>query len=120
MSEEDLLTRAAELPAARDLGDVRFAPIISSPLLIAHVRGAGGAGGRRIRAGVRVDPPAFAVLVEWSGRQPSLTPYASAQACAQAFNVELRRAVRDGLGSMPEAVGTSAQRLIALGDELLG
>ena len=120
MSADELLVRAGELPGSSDVGDARFAPIISSPLLIAHVRGAGGAGGRRIRAGVRVDPPAFAVLVEWSGRQPSLTPYGSAQACAQAFNDELRRAARDGLGSMPEPVGTSAERLLALGAELLG
>ena len=114
-----MLARAGELPDARPAGDASFAPIVSSPLLIAHVRGAGGTGGRRIRAGVQVDAPAFAVLVEWSGRQPSLTPYGSAQACAQAFNDELRRAGRDGLGSMPEPVGTSAERLLALGAELL-
>ena len=120
MTAEELLARAGELPDARDVGGARFAPIVSSPLLIAHVRGAGGTGGRRIRAGVQVDPPAFAVLVEWSGRQPSLTPYGSAQACAQAFNDELRRAARDGLGSMPEPVRTSAERLLALGAELLG
>ena len=48
----------------------RFAPIVSSPLLIAQrSRRRAGAGGRRIRAGVQVDPPAFAVLVEWSGRR---------------------------------------------------
>ena len=70
--------------------------------------------------GRRKEEPAFAVLVEWSGRQPSLTPYGSVLACAQAFNDELRRAARDGLGSMPEPVGTSAERLLALGAELLG
>jgi hypothetical protein len=120
MTAEQLLARAGDLPGARDIGGVRFAPIVSSPLLIAHVRGAGGTGGRRVRAGAQVDLPAFAVLVEWSGRQPSLTPYGSAQACAQAFNDELRRAARDGLGSMPEPVGTSAERLLTLGAELLG
>ena len=119
MTADELLARAGDLPDARDVADARFAPIVSSPLLIAHVRGAGGTGGRRIRAGVQVDAPAFAVLVEWSGRQPSLTPYGSAQACAQAFNDELRRAGRDGLGSMPEPVGTSAERLLVLGAELL-
>ena len=119
MTADELLARAGDLPDARDVADARFAPIVSSPLLIAHVRGAGGTGGRRIRAGVQVDAPAFAVLVEWSGRQPSLTPYGSAQACAQAFNDELRRAGRDGLGSMPEPVGTSAERLLDVGAELL-
>jgi hypothetical protein len=120
MTAEELLARAGDLPDGCDVGEARFAQVVSSPLLIAHVRGAGGTGGRRIRAGVQVDPPAFAVLVEWSGRQPSLTPYGSAQACAQAFNDELRRAARDGLGSRPEPVGTSAERLLALGAELLG
>ena len=120
MTAAEVLARAGELPDARPAGDASFAPIVSSPLLIAHVRGAGGTGGRRIRAGVQVDPPAFAVLVEWSGREPSLTAYGSVQACAQAFNDELRRAGRDGLGSMPEPVGTSAERLLALGEELLG
>jgi len=120
VTAKDLLARAGDLPGGRDVGEARFAQIVSSPLLIAHVRGAGGTGGRRVRAGVQVDPPAFAVLVEWSGRQPSLTPYGSAQACAQAFNDELRRAARDGLGSMPEPVATSAERLLALGAELLG
>ena len=120
MTGEDLLARAGGLPDARDVGAARFAPIVSSPLLIAHVRGAGGRGGRRIRAGVQIDPPAFAVVVEWTGRQPSLTPYGSVEACAQAFNDELRRAARDGLGSMPEPAGTSAERLLALGADLLG
>jgi len=119
MTAEELLARAGDLPDAREVGQARFAPIVSSPLLIAHVRGAGGSGGRRIRAGVQVEPASFAVLVEWSGRQPSLTPYGSAQACAQAFDDELRRAARDGLGSMPEPAGTSAERLLALGAELL-
>ena len=119
MTAEELLARAGDLPGAGEAGQATFAPIVSSPLLIAHVRGAGGTGGRRIRAGVQVEPASFAVLVEWSGRQPSLTPYGSAQACAQAFDDELRRAARDGLGSMPEPAGTSAERLLALGAELL-
>ncbi len=120
MTEEQLLSRAGELPDARDVGGARFAPIVSSPLLIKRVRSAGGVGGRRIRAGVQVEEPAFAVLVEWSGREPSLTLYGSALACALAFNDELRRAAHDGLGSMPEPVATSAERLIALGGGLLG
>ncbi len=120
MTAEELLAHAADLPDLRDIGEARFAQVVSSPLLIAHVRGAGGPGGRRIRAGVQIDPPAFALLVESSGRRPSLTPYDSAQACAQAFNDELRRAARDGLGSAPEPAGTSAERLLALGAELLG
>jgi hypothetical protein len=120
VTAEELLARAGDLPNAREAGGARFASIVDSPLLIAHVRGAGGSGGRRIRAGLQVDPPAFAVLVEWSGRRPSLTAYGSVQACAQAFNDELRRAARDGLGSRPEPVGTSAERLLTLGGELLG
>jgi len=120
VTADELLARAGDLPAARDVGGVRFTPIVDSPLLIAHVRGPGGTGGRRIRAGLQVDPPAFAVLVEWSGRRPSLTAYGSAEACAQAFNDELRRAARDGLGSMPEPARASAELLLALGGELLG
>lgn len=120
MTAEELLARAGELPDARAVGAVAFAPIVSSPLLIRRVRSAGGTGGRRIRAGVQLDPRAFAVLVESSGREHALTPYGSAAACAQAFNDELRRAGRDGLGSRPEPAATSAERLLALGEELLG
>ncbi len=119
MTEAEVLARADDVPAARDVAGARFAPLVASPLLIRRVRGAGGAGGRRISAGVRVEPAAFAVLLEGSGREASLTAYGSATACAHAFNDALHRAARDGLGAAPEAVPISAGRLIAAAGALL-
>lgn len=114
-----MLARAADLPAARDVAGARFAPILASPLMIARVRGAGGAGGRRITAGVVVEPAAFAIVVEGSGRAPSLTSYGGVGACAHAFNDALTRAARDGLGASPEPAATSAERLLGLARALL-
>lgn len=114
-----MLARAADLPAARRVGGTSFAPILASPLLIARVRGAGGAGGRRVTAGVLVEAPAFAILVETSGRDPSLTAYGGAVACAHAFNDALGRAARDGLGAAPEPATATAGRLLALAGALL-
>ncbi len=119
MTEAEVLARADDLPAPRDVAGGRFAPLMASPLLIPRVRGAGGAGGRRVSAGVRVAPPAFAVLLEGSGREPSLTAYGSATACAHAFNDALSRAARDGLGASPAATPISAGRLVALAGALL-
>jgi hypothetical protein len=120
VTEADVLARAEDLPSAREVAGVRFAPIFASPLLIARVRGPGGAGGRRITAGVCVEPTAFAVLVEGSGRGASLTAYGSVTACAHAFGDALARAARDGLGASPEPVPVSAERLLALAGALLG
>ena len=120
MTAEELLARAGDLPDAREAGQATFAPIVSSPLLIAHVRGAGRERGppdprwRAGRAGVVRRPGR---VVGTAAVTDART--ASVQACAQAFDDELRRAARDGLGSMPEPVGTSAERLLALGAELL-
>ncbi len=98
----------------------RFAPLVASPLLIRRVRSAGGSGGRRISAGVALGAEnEFAILVEGSGREPSLNGFGGAQACAHAFADELRRAARDGLGSEPEPVALSADQLIAAGAALL-
>ena len=114
-----MLARAGDLPAARVVAGTSFAPIVASPLLIARVRGPGGRGGRRVIAGVRLDPAAFAVLVQDAGHRPSLTPYGSALACAQAFNDALARAARDGLGASPAPAEVSAARLLALAQSLL-
>lgn len=119
MTEAEVLARASDLPSAHDVGGARFAPIVASPLLIARVRGAGGPGGRRITAGVQVLPAAFAVLEERSGQAGSLTAYADATACAQAFGAALRRAARDGLGASPEPAEIGAAELLALADALL-
>lgn len=121
MSEAELLARAGGLPGAREVDGRRFAPLVASPLLIRRVRGAGGAGGRRISAGVLLgDVAAFAVLVEGSGRAPSLRALGGAQACADAFAGELESAARDGLGARPEPAALSAAQLVAAGAALLG
>ena len=114
-----MLARAADLPAVRAVGDEHFAPVVASPLLIPSVRGPGGAGGRRVTAGVRVAPASFALLVDGSGRAPSLTAYGSATACAHAFNDALGRAARDGLGASPAATPITAGHLVALAGALL-
>lgn len=119
MTESAVLRSALELPGARPVGDELFAPLLESPLLIRRTRSGGGAGGRRVSAGVRVRPAAFAVLVEGSGRAPSLMSYAGAAACAHAYNAELATAARDGLGSRPEPAETSANDLVALAAALL-
>lgn len=120
MTEAELLARADDLPGAHATPDGRFAPLCASPLLIARVRSAGGAGGRRVTAGVRVEPAAFAVLIEGPGDAWSLTAYGSATACAHAFNDALRVAGRAGLGASPEPVPVSAERLLTLAAALLG
>lgn len=97
--------------------------LISSPLLIPHVRSAGGSGGRRIRAGLvdgGSDGAAFALSVESSGQQPSMRTFGSALACAHAFNDELRRAARDGLASSPPPQALSAQALVEARDAAQG
>ena len=89
-----------------------FTALVSSPLLIAHVRSAGGAGGRRIHAGLDAHA-AFAVVVEdWrGGGRPRA--YGSALAAAQAYNAELDRARRDGLAADPEPARLGEAALLA-------
>ncbi len=94
--------------------------LVSSPLLVPHVRSAGGSGGRRIRAGVVGAARTFALSVEAGGRAPSLRTFGSALACAHAFNDELRRAARDGLHSRPPAQSLTAEALHAASDAILG
>lgn len=97
--------------------------LVSSPLLIPHVRSPGGSGGRRIRAGLADDRDggqAFALAVEAGGRQPSLRLFGSALACAHAFNDELRRADRDGLHASPPAQTLSEQALLDARESILG
>ena len=76
-------------------------PIVASPLLIPSRprprRSGRAAHHARACASTR---PSFALLVEGSGRAPSLTAYGSATACAHAFNDALGRAARDGLGAV--------------------
>jgi hypothetical protein len=120
LDEAGLLARAGELPDAREVAGERFAPLVASPLLIRRVRGPGGSGGRRVTAGVLLgDPAAYAVLVEGSGRAPSLRAFCGAQACADAFAGELASAARDGLGSRPEPARLSAEELVSAGAALL-
>ncbi len=117
MTEAELLGRAGELPPA---SPVTFAPLVRSPLVIPRVRNPGGAGGRRISAGVERDgAPAFAVLVEGDGRA-SCTRYGELVACAHAFNEALAAAERQGLRSRPAAQPVTAGELLAAGARLLG
>jgi hypothetical protein len=92
-----------------------FRTLVASPLLIPHVRGAGGGGsrgGRRVRAGVDADGD-FAVVVEDGRGAGDPRAYGSALAAAQGFNAELDRARRDGLASSPEPVPLTAAALLA-------
>ncbi len=117
MGEDDLLERAAELPHARELAAGRFAPLVASPLLIRDVRGPGGAGGRRITAGVlgtHADAR-FALVVEQGDRTPSVRAFGDATACAHAFGAELARAARDGLSARPEPTLPTSLELVAAG-----
>lgn len=120
MTEAELLARAGELPGARDVAGARFTALLASPLLIPHVRSAGGRGGRRVTAGMVVaDQAAFAVLVEDSDHQPSLSITGNATACAHAFAEQLRRAGRAGLSAEPPAVAPDGAALVAAGAALL-
>ena len=93
-------------------GDRGFTALVSSPLLIAHVRSAGGAGGRRIHAGLDAQG-AFAVSVEDGHGAGAPRAYGSALAAAQAYNAELDRARRDGLASNPEPARLGEAALLA-------
>jgi hypothetical protein len=93
-------------------GDAGFTALVSSPLLIAHVRSAGGAGGRRIHAGLDADG-AFAVVVEDGHRTRAPRAYGSASAAVHAYNAELDRARRDGLASDPEPARLGEATLLA-------
>jgi hypothetical protein len=92
--------------------DPGFTALVSSPLLIAHVRSAGGAGGRRIHAGLD-GQAAFAVVVEERRGAGAPRAYGSALAAAQAYNAELDRARRDGLASDPEPARLGEAALLA-------
>jgi hypothetical protein len=87
-----------------------FTSLVASPLLIPHVRSPGGAGGRRVHAGLDADR-AFAVLVHDGRRPGSPVAYGSEAAAAQAFNAEVERARRAGLTSRPEPVALSGRAL---------
>lgn len=93
-------------------GEHGFTALVSSPLLIAHVRSAGGAGGRRIRVGLD-GHGAFAVVVEDGHGAGTPRAYGSALAAAQAYNAELDRAPRDGLASDPEPARLGEAALLA-------
>jgi hypothetical protein len=90
---------------------VGFTSLVASPLLIPHVRHPGGAGGRRVQAGIDGDG-AFAVLVQDGRRAGSAVAYGSAASAAQAFNAELLRARRAGLTSRPEPAPLSERALV--------
>lgn len=120
MTEDELLAAADGLPVTDVVAGLRFAVLIRSPLLIAHVRRAGGTGGRRVSAGVLVGEPAFAVLVEGGGNEPSLSAFAGAIACSHAFGEELRRAARDRLAADPPAAAVTPAELLSAGARLLG
>ena len=120
MTEAELLARAGELRVTATAGGEAFAALVRSPLLIPRVRSAGGAGGRRISAGVALGgDPAFAVLVEGGG-VASVSRYGDAVACAHAFGGELERAGGDGLAARPPAQPVSAIELLDAGARLLG
>ena len=90
--------------------------LVRSPLLIARVRNPGGAGGRRLEAGVtsgRDDGERAWALIEHrgGGRLPSQTLYATPQALVHAYNAALRDAERAGLASRPEAVALTIDAL---------
>jgi hypothetical protein len=89
-----------------------FTALVSSPLLIVHVRSAGGAGGRRVHAGLDAGG-AFAVVVQDGRVTGAPRPYGSALAAAQAYNAELDRARRDGLASDPPAAQVGEAALLA-------
>jgi hypothetical protein len=119
VTEAELLARAGELAVTATAQGSAFAAITRSPLLIPRVRSAGGAGGRRVSAGIAPGAdPAFAVLVEGGGSL-SLSLFGDAVACAHAYAGELRRAARDGLAARPEAQPLTAGELLELGARLL-
>jgi hypothetical protein len=89
-----------------------FTALVSSPLLIAHARSAGGAGGRRVHAGLDAEG-AFAVVVQDGRGAGAPQRYGSALAAAQAYNAELDRARRDGLASDPQPARLGEAALLA-------
>ena len=120
MTERELLAHAGALPVTATADGTSFAALVRSPLLIGHVRSPGGAGGRRVSAGIALgDEPAFAVLVEGGG-STALSRYGNAVACAYAFADELRRASHDGLAARPAARPVMPAELLATGARLLG
>ena len=93
----------------------RFVALVSSPLLIGHVRNPGGTGGRRVHAGLDAEG-SFAVAVQDGRGLGAPRAYGSALAAAQGFNAELDRARRDGLASSPEPAALSEAALLAARD----
>jgi hypothetical protein len=86
--------------------------LVASPLLVPHVRSAGGAGGRRPR--VVPQDGGFALMVEDHGKAPSRRWYGDALALVHAYNDELRRAARAGLTSRPQPAPLSVAGFRAL------
>ncbi len=84
---------------------------MASPLLIGHVRNAGGKGGRRITAGTVDGEWALAV-------NGAVTEYGSPLALVHAFNGALRDAERAGLTSRPEPVPLTLHALLSAGADL--
>ena len=86
--------------------------VVTSPLLIRHVRGPGGAGGRRLRVLLTGDGALDLVVEAGDGRR-WVTRFGTEIAVVHAYNTELRRAGRDGLASRPEATPLSLDGLRA-------